>query len=62
MSDDKTDENYNEFIKEYGERYIAKFGCYYDHEFDSDKMVKILIQAKKKNVSDFITAFSDYLS
>ncbi|RGB21862.1 hypothetical protein C1646_777097 [Rhizophagus diaphanus] len=43
------------------QRYIARFGCYYDHDLDPDKMVEMLIQAEKKNVPDLITAFSDYI-
>ncbi|GBB88949.1 hypothetical protein RclHR1_15570009 [Rhizophagus clarus] len=44
------------------QRYIAGFGCYYDHDLDSDKMVEMLIQAEKENVPDLITIFSDYLN
>ncbi|CAG8482754.1 12578_t:CDS:2 [Funneliformis mosseae] len=44
------------------QKYITRFIYYYDHDLDSDKMVEMLIQAEKKNVSNFITAFSDYLS
>ncbi|PKC55791.1 hypothetical protein RhiirA1_542369 [Rhizophagus irregularis] len=44
------------------QRYIARFGCYYNHDLDPDKMVEMLIQAEKENVPDLITAFSDYLS
>ena len=44
------------------QRYIARFGCYYDHDLDPDKMVEMLIRAEKENVPDFITAFSNYLS
>ncbi|CAB5189180.1 unnamed protein product [Rhizophagus irregularis] len=43
------------------QRYIARFGCYYDHDLDPDKMVEMLIQAEKENVPDLITAFSDYI-
>ncbi|CAG8562580.1 2879_t:CDS:2 [Funneliformis mosseae] len=43
------------------QRYIARFGCYYSYDLDSDKIVEMLIQVEKKNTSDFITAFSDYL-
>ena len=43
------------------QRYIARFGCYYDHDLNPDKMVEMLIRAEKGNASDFITAFSDYL-
>ncbi|GBC36111.2 hypothetical protein GLOIN_2v1765706 [Rhizophagus irregularis DAOM 181602=DAOM 197198] len=43
------------------QRYIERFGCYYDHDLDPDKMVEMLIQAEKENVPDFITAFSDCL-
>ncbi|PKK58107.1 hypothetical protein RhiirC2_796852 [Rhizophagus irregularis] len=42
------------------QRYIARFGCYYDY-LDPNKMVETFIQAKKKNVPDFITTFSNYL-
>ncbi|GBB87097.1 hypothetical protein RclHR1_13560002 [Rhizophagus clarus] len=44
------------------QRYIARFRCYYNHNLDPDKMVEMLIQTEKENVSDLITAFSDYLS
>ena len=44
------------------QRYITRFGCYYDHNLDSNKMVEMLIWTEKKNVPDFITAFSDYLN
>ena len=44
------------------QRYIARFGCYYNHDLDPDKMVEMLIRAEKENVPDLITAFSDYLS
>ncbi|GES98531.1 hypothetical protein GLOIN_2v1882275 [Rhizophagus clarus] len=43
------------------QRYIARFGCYYSCDLDPDKMVEMLIQTKKGNASNFITAFSDYL-
>ncbi|CAB4432457.1 unnamed protein product [Rhizophagus irregularis] len=43
------------------QRYIAKFGYYYDYDLDPNKMVEMLIRAEKKNVPDFITTFSDYL-
>ncbi|CAB4419681.1 unnamed protein product [Rhizophagus irregularis] len=43
------------------QRYIERFGCYYDHDLDPDKMVEMLIQAEKENAPDFITAFSDCL-
>uniref|UniRef100_U9SX56 Uncharacterized protein n=1 Tax=Rhizophagus irregularis (strain DAOM 181602 / DAOM 197198 / MUCL 43194) TaxID=747089 RepID=U9SX56_RHIID len=42
------------------QRYIARFGCYYDYDLDPNKIVETLIQAKKKNVPDFITTFSNY--
>ena len=44
------------------QRYIAKFGCYYNHDLDPDKMVEMLIRAEKENVPDLITAFSNYLN
>ncbi|GBC50839.2 hypothetical protein GLOIN_2v1765706 [Rhizophagus irregularis DAOM 181602=DAOM 197198] len=44
------------------QRYIARFGCYYNHDLDPDKMVEMLIRAEKENVPNLITAFSDYLS
>ncbi len=44
------------------QRYIARFGYYYDYDLNSNKMVEILIRAEKKNMTDFITAFNDYLS
>ncbi|CAB4419362.1 unnamed protein product [Rhizophagus irregularis] len=43
------------------QRYIERFGCYYDHDLDPDKMVEMLIRAEKENAPDFITAFSDCL-
>ncbi|UZO05891.1 uncharacterized protein OCT59_026229 [Rhizophagus irregularis] len=43
------------------QRYIERFGCYYSHDLDPDKMVEMLIQAEKENAPDFITAFSDCL-
>jgi hypothetical protein len=43
------------------QKYIARFGCYYDHDLDPDKMVEMLIRAEKENAPDLITAFSDYL-
>ncbi|CAB4459866.1 unnamed protein product [Rhizophagus irregularis] len=43
------------------QRYIERFGCYYSHNLDPDKMVEMLIQAEKENAPDFITAFSDCL-
>ncbi|POG63221.1 hypothetical protein GLOIN_2v1882275 [Rhizophagus irregularis DAOM 181602=DAOM 197198] len=40
------------------QRYIERFGCYYSHDLDPDKMVEMLIRAEKENVHDFITVFS----
>ncbi|CAB4476775.1 unnamed protein product [Rhizophagus irregularis] len=69
----KVDDNADELCKNHlrelfhkgllseSQRYIARFGCYYDHDLDPDKMVEMLIQAEKENVPDLITAFSDYI-
>src|SRR5436305_14359639 len=43
------------------QRYITRLGYYYNHDLNPNKIVEMLIRAKKENVPDFITAFSDYL-
>ncbi|PKC00396.1 hypothetical protein RhiirA5_382492 [Rhizophagus irregularis] len=58
---DKFRELFHKGLLSESQRYIARFGCYYDHDLDPDKMVEMLIQAEKENVPDLITAFSDYI-